>query len=128
MRTAGARFTVTDPAYAGYFRLAGFMRRMASAIFCRQMPVKRASGRRKRSVSGLICRTERSMSSFFLGGIVCAESLHRHFLGEQSDETKKALNLFVLRLFFLTPYDAATDFYEQFYERAAKVERLLAES
>lgn len=54
--------------------------------------------------------------------------LTQALLGEQSDEMKKALNLFVLRLFFLTPYDAATDFYEQFYERAAKVERLLAES
>ena len=42
-------------------------------------------------------------------------------LSEAEKEQAKQLNLYLLRTFFLTPYDTASDFYPQFAKRAARI-------
>lgn len=37
--------------------------------------------------------------------------------GSEDEELAKKVNLFLLQLFFLKPYDTEADFYEQFYQR-----------
>lgn len=48
-------------------------------------------------------------------------------LQSQEDEVRKQINLLVLHTFFLTPYDTARDFYEQFAERMVSIEAILLE-
>lgn len=42
-------------------------------------------------------------------------------LSEAGDDQAKQLNLYLLRTFFLTPYDTDADFYAQFARRAARI-------
>lgn len=44
---------------------------------------------------------------------------------ETSEQAVKTLNMFLLNLFFVTPYDLERDFYEQFAERLGQVESVL---
>lgn len=44
----------------------------------------------------------------------------------EEDAFHKNLNMFVLRTFYLTPYDGARDFYEQFEERVARFREIVA--
>lgn len=44
---------------------------------------------------------------------------------EQNEQTAKTINMFLLNLFFVTPYDTTTDFYEQFKQRLAQAEQVL---
>ena len=45
----------------------------------------------------------------------------RAYLKKCNDEEAKNVNMSLLRLFYLTPYDGNRDFYEQFEERRAKL-------
>ena len=45
---------------------------------------------------------------------------------ENDAEREKAVNLYVLQSFFLTPYEAGRDFYEQFEDRIARANEALA--
>ncbi len=44
---------------------------------------------------------------------------------EQSEQTVKTMNMFLLNLFFITPYNTATDFYEQFALRMEQAKAIL---
>lgn len=46
-------------------------------------------------------------------------------LEEESEEEQKNGNLYVLKLFYLTPYDTGRDFYFQFYERLGQAGEVL---
>lgn len=43
----------------------------------------------------------------------------------EDDAFRKNLNMFVLRTFYLTPYDGGRDFYEQFEERVARFREIV---
>lgn len=43
----------------------------------------------------------------------------------EDDAFRKNLNMFVLRTFYLTPYDSGMDFYEQFEERVARFREIV---
>lgn len=45
---------------------------------------------------------------------------------EEDSELIKNLNMYVIRKFYMTPYDREKDFYEQFYERLAEGRDLLS--
>lgn len=45
--------------------------------------------------------------------------------GESNEQTVKTINMFLLNLFFATPYDAERDFYMQFAERMEQVTKTL---
>ena len=45
---------------------------------------------------------------------------------ENDAEREKTVNLYVLQSFFLTPYEADRDFYEQFEERMTRAKEALA--
>lgn len=45
-------------------------------------------------------------------------------LREADGQTEKTLNLFLLNLFFVTPYDTEAEFYPQFMERMKKMEQV----
>ena len=42
-------------------------------------------------------------------------------LAKAAEEQAKQLNLYLLRTFFLLPYDTATDFYPQYAKRASRI-------
>ena len=44
-----------------------------------------------------------------------------HILAEGEEEQAKQLNLYLLRTFFLTPYDTNNDFFTQFAQRTARI-------
>lgn len=44
---------------------------------------------------------------------------------EQNEQTVKTINMFLLNLFFMTPYDTAQEFYGQFELRMAQAENVL---
>jgi len=44
---------------------------------------------------------------------------------EQSEQTAKTINMFLLNLFFVTPYDTATGFYEQFELRMEQAKTVI---
>lgn len=46
--------------------------------------------------------------------------------GSGDDELNKNLNLAMLNIFYMTPYETEEDFYPQFAERAEKMERIIA--
>ena len=48
-------------------------------------------------------------------------------LASGNEEEQKQMNLYLLRLFFLTPYDGARDFYGQVDARIQTVNRLFGE-
>lgn len=48
-------------------------------------------------------------------------------LGEEDEQTAKTWNMFLLNLFFVTPYDTETEFYPQFEARMEKVNQVLAQ-
>lgn len=48
-------------------------------------------------------------------------------LASGNEEEQKQTNLYLLRLFFLTPYDGARDFYGQVDARIQTVNRLFGE-
>lgn len=45
---------------------------------------------------------------------------------EENSELIKNLNMYIIRKFYMTPYDREKDFYEQFYERLAEGQDLLS--
>lgn len=45
---------------------------------------------------------------------------------EENSELIKNLNMYIIRKFYMTPYDTEKDFYEQFYERLAEGQDLLS--
>lgn len=45
---------------------------------------------------------------------------------EEDSELIKNLNMYVIRRFYMTPYDREKDFYEQFYERLSEGKQLLS--
>ena len=51
----------------------------------------------------------------------CEELVSRH----EDDEYRKNLNMLVLNLFYIKPYDLNCDFYPQFYERMQQIEQVL---
>lgn len=61
-------------------------------------------------------RYERSVSEwhYFL------KDLQQQMEAEQNADTMKAVSMYVLKSFYLTPYDSGRDFYEQFEERLEK--------
>ena len=48
-------------------------------------------------------------------------------LSEADEEQAKQLNLYLLRVFYLTPYDTSDDFYPQFEHRCARIRAAFAE-
>ena len=72
-------------------------------------------------------------------GIEPAEDYHRFvlewhdfrhemldILSEAEEEQAKQLNLYLLKTFFLMPYETKTDFYPQFAKRAARIREAFA--
>lgn len=51
--------------------------------------------------------------------------LEEALAAEESEETKKAVNMYLLRLFFVMPYQAQDDFYEEFGQRMAQAKKLV---
>lgn len=51
----------------------------------------------------------------------CEELVSQH----EDDEYRKNLNMLVLNLFYIKPYDLNCDFYPQFYERMQQIEQVL---
>lgn len=58
---------------------------------------------------------------YFLNGL--EERMER----QQDEEWNKRVNMFLLNLFYLTPYDVKQDFYEQFYQRFQEAGHELSE-
>lgn len=53
------------------------------------------------------------------------KSVKEKLAGEQDEEYRKKLNMFLLQTFFLAPYDAEEDFYHIFEERVRQAEKYL---
>lgn len=53
------------------------------------------------------------------------EDVEQRISGEQSDETVKNINLFILKLFYIMPYSGEADFYPQFEQRFAQAKEVL---
>lgn len=53
------------------------------------------------------------------------EDVEQRISREQSDETVKNINLFLLKLFYLMPYSSEVDFYTQFEQRFAQAKEVL---
>lgn len=53
------------------------------------------------------------------------KDLQERLEAEQNEELAKQVNLYVLNTFYMTPFDAGRDFYEQFYARLGAAKPLL---
>ncbi len=52
------------------------------------------------------------------------KSLQERAMTTESDALRKQLSMFVLQVFYLSPYDTSKDFYEQFNEKLAKAKAM----
>lgn len=62
---------------------------------------------------------------FLLAWHSLRKRMEEHICNAQDEQTTKTINMFMLNLFFIKPYDTGIDFYGQFDERLAQAGQVL---
>ena len=119
MNREDAGSTQCVPGCVVYFRLAESMREAESATFL-QMDACQKPGRSKVKVGKWLDTPQMERYERFLmdwhGLRKQLEKQVKDGIGEQEAKT---INMFLLNLFFIKPYEPEQDFYEQYEERRA---------
>lgn len=86
----------------------------------------RREGRSKTKVSKWLDMPElRKNQQFLTDWHRLKKELEAAVLEMKEETAVRTLNLFVLKTFYLTPYDRTKDFYQQFYERLTQTKKVL---
>lgn len=91
-----------------------------------QQEACRKKNRTKVKVSRWIDTPEqKKYDAFLLRWHAFCKELQEYLCGLNDEKEEKTINLFVLNLFFVTPYDMEADFYEQFKQRVTQAKTVL---
>lgn len=86
----------------------------------------RKTERTKVKISKWLDSPERKKNEqFLLAWHKLRRTMEERIQKEQSEQAVKTMNMFFLNLFFVTPYDTAADFYEQFRQRLVQAKNVL---
>ena len=86
----------------------------------------RKTERTKVKISKWLDSPERKKNEqFLLAWHKLRRTMEERIQKEQSEQAVKTMNMFFLNLFFVTPYDTAADFYEQFRQRLGQAKNVL---